>query len=124
MMGCDHPKQRVILHGPTYIEEHVMTRKNQAQAKKGPRKTPAKRPAKKTAAVVPVQTKTPAKEPAKTPEPAQEQLATMVEPLAPQAFQLVVNIIDSAPMKGSDAQIIIQLKMELARVAGVQRGQQ
>ena len=88
-----------------------MTRKN----------TAGRGPAKKTLDKVPAKTQKPAVEPAKTPEP---QLATLVEPLAPQALKLVLSIIDVAPMKGSDAQMVIQLKMELARVAGVQRGKQ
>ncbi len=88
-----------------------MTRKN----------TPAKRPAKKTPAKVPAKPKTPAAEPAATPEP---QLSTLVEPLAPQALKLALNIIDNADIKGKDANLVIQLKLELARVAGVRRGQQ
>lgn len=94
-----------------------MTRKKTAGRTPGKKKTPAKVPAKKTPAKVPADTKTPAIEPAKTPE----KLSTLVEPLAPQALQLVLGIIDSADIKGKDAQLIIGLKIELGRVAGVQQ---
>ena len=92
-----------------------MTRKKTAG--RGPAKTPAK-------SKRPVTPKTPAKEPAKTPEPAQGQLATLVEPLAPQALKLVLSIIDNATMKGSEAQLVLGLKVELGRVAGAQSGRQ
>jgi hypothetical protein len=84
------------------------------------KKTPAKRPAKKTPAKAPAQPKTPAKEPAKPTDPT----AGLVRPLAPNALKLVLNIIDSAPMTGSDAQMVIGLKIELGRVAGVQQSGQ
>ena len=74
-------------------------------------KTPAKEPA---------TPKTPAKEPAKPTDPT----AGLVRPLAPNALKLVLDIIDNAPMKGSDAQLIIGLKIELGRVAGVQQSGQ
>ncbi len=75
---------------------------------------------KKTPAKVPAKPKTPAKEPANPTDPT----AGLVKPLAPNALKLVLDLIDSAPMKGSDAQMIIGLKIELGRVAGVQqRGQ-
>jgi len=84
------------------------------------KRTPAKRPVKRrTPAKVPAKTQTPAKVPAKTPE----KLLTLVEPLAPNALKLVLAIIDNATMKGSEAQLVIGLKVELARVAGVNSGQ-
>ncbi len=78
------------------------------------KKTPAKRPAKKTPAK-PAQPKTPAAAPAKPTDPT----AGLVRPLAPNALKLVMDIIDNAPMKGSEAQLVIGLKIELGRVAGV-----
>ena len=86
-------------------------------------KAPAKRPVKsRTPAKVPAKTQTPAKVPATPPE----NLVTLVQPLAPQALKLVLSIIDNATMKGSEAQLVIGLKVELGRVAGagLQRGQQ
>ena len=75
---------------------------------------------KKTPAKAPATPKTPAKEPVIPTDPT----AGLVKPLAPNALKLVLNIIDSAPMKGSDAQLIIGLKIELGRVAGVQQSGQ
>jgi len=89
---------------------------------RGKARAPAKARA-KTPAKVPAKSKTPAVEPANTPEPNQE-LAKLVEPLAPNALKLALDIIDNATIKGADAQLVIQLKLELARVAGVQREQQ
>ncbi len=83
------------------------------------KKTPAKRPANKTPAK-PAQPKTPAKEPAKPADPT----AGLVRPLAPNALKLALSIIDSAPMTGADAQMVIGLKIELGRVAGVQQSGQ
>ncbi len=79
------------------------------------KKTPAKGPAKKTPAKAPVQPKTPAVAPAPPTDPT----AGLVKPLAPNALKLVLDIIDNAPMKGSEAQLVIGLKIELGRVAGV-----
>jgi hypothetical protein len=84
------------------------------------KKTAGRGPAKKTPAKGPAQAKTPAKAPAEIPV----KLSTLVEPLAPQALQLVLGIIDNADIKGKDAQLVIGLKVELGRVAGVPRGQQ
>ncbi len=83
------------------------------------KKAPAKRPANKTPAK-PAQPKTPAQEPAKPIDPR----AGLVKPLAPNALKLVLDIIDNAPMKGSEAQLVIGLKIELGRVAGVQQSGQ
>lgn len=54
------------------------------------------------------------KEP-KTAEPEAEEV--LVRPLDPRAFQFVMQIIDQANIKGSDASNIVNLRMELARVA-------
>lgn len=80
-------------------------------------RAPAKVPA-------PKQTKLPAKEPvapkpeAETPKPS-EQKTVLVEPLSGPAFQLTMQIIDSADFKGRDVNQVIAVKMELARVAGL-----
>lgn len=44
-----------------------------------------------------------------------------VRPLDPKAFQLVMSIIDNAQIRGADANNILQLRMELARVANVRQ---
>ncbi len=76
---------------------------------------------KKTAGRGPAKSQTPAREPAKKPEPELEKL---VKPLDSGALKLVLSIIDSAAMVGGDAEVIIKLKLELARAAGVQSGRQ
>lgn len=54
-------------------------------------------------------------------EQAQEQQEpAMVQAMQPQAFQMVMEIIDNATVKGSEAGNVILLKNELCRVAGMQ----
>ena len=96
-----------------------MTRKRTPAKRPVKRRAPAKSTAKKTPAKVPAETKAPAEEPATPPE----NLVTLVQPLAPNALKLVLSIIDNATMKGSEAQLVIGLKVELGRVAGVNSGQ-
>jgi len=56
-------------------------------------------------------------------EPATEQ-SDMVAKLDPQAFQMVMQIIDKAPCTGADAGAILMLKRELGRVANAQQQSQ
>lgn len=72
--------------------------------------------------------KTPAKKavtPKKSPVPeavqkamAGEDAPKMVQAMHPDAFRLAVEIVNRADIKGSDAETIMLLKRELARVAG------
>lgn len=65
------------------------------------RKTPAK--------------KTPAKKPAAKKAEAEQNL---VAPMHPDAFKLAMTIVNQADIKGGDAETIVLLKRELARVSG------
>jgi len=46
-------------------------------------------------------------------------LSKQVEPLDKEAFRTVIQIIDRAEFKGSEAGNVIMLKKELARAAGM-----
>lgn len=95
-------------------------------------KTPAKKPTKaKTLAQKRAAAEKLAKNPTRvippemiTEEPPEVVLGKMitwekVEPLHPSMLKLALDIIDNATIKGSEAQSVIRLKIELARVAGV-----
>lgn len=69
------------------------------------KKTPAKKPAAK---------KNANKQP-RVEQPTQQ----LVQPLAKEALQMVLGIIDRSDVKGGDAGNIIMLKQELARAAGI-----
>lgn len=82
-----------------------------AATKKKPasrRKAPVKKPAAKKAA---------AEEKPEQPE------VQMVAPMHPDAFRLAMAIVNAADIKGGDAENVLLLKRELARVAGAQQGQ-
>jgi len=72
------------------------------------RKTPAKRPAKVKGKVDPAAKGTPAVE---TPK--------LVEPLDSDSFKRVMDLIDASTIRGRDAEAVIRLRRELARVAGL-----
>lgn len=87
-----------------------MTAKNKKRA-------PAKRPAPKT--------KLPVKEPAAPDTPDDEQPTIdvptqLVEPLNGQVLSLLMQIIDNTDFKGREINQVIAVKLELARVAGIQ----
>lgn len=52
-------------------------------------------------------------------EEAQGEPIKLVEPLDPQAFQMVMQVIDKADFKGSDMGNVLLLRRELARVSGI-----
>ena len=63
----------------------------------------------------PVEKKTPAKKTA----PAAKEEVKLVAPLDQGAFKTMLQLIDASDIKGGDAQNILKLKAELARVAGL-----
>ena len=73
------------------------------------KKTPAKRKpaAKKPAAEAPVQ----------TPDGSE-----LVAPMHPDAYKLAMRLINTSDVKGGDAETIVLVKRELARVAGQLQG--
>lgn len=89
------------------------TKKTTAR-KPSTRKTPTKKP---VADAVEKELKTDKPE-ANAKEPGKEP-AELVQALDPKAFQMVMQIIDRADIKGSDAGAIINLRRELVRVANV-----
>jgi hypothetical protein len=81
----------------------VTNRTKKTPAKKTGRKAPAKAPAKETAESTP-----------------EEDKRQPVEPLASDAFQMLMELIDNAPFKGKDAIAVLNLKREVVRVAGIE----
>lgn len=80
-------------------------------------RAPAKQPAPKLSAKEPAAT--PDQE---TPSPTAEVLpepTVLVAQLSQNAFQLIMQIIDNANFKGSEAGQVLAVKLELARVAGL-----
>jgi hypothetical protein len=78
------------------------------------KKTPAKRSARKPRAKKPAP-----KVDADAKKAEDNKRPEMVAPLNREAFQMVMSIIQNANIKGADVENVIQLKMELMRVAGV-----
>ena len=59
------------------------------------------------------------KTPAKKTAPAAKEEVKLVAPLDQGAFKSLLQIIDNSDIKGGDAQNILKIKAELARVAGL-----
>lgn len=60
-----------------------------------------------------------------TAEAVSDALATpeKVDPMHPEAYRLAISIVNSADIKGGDAETIVLLKRELSRVSGHTEGQ-
>ncbi len=62
--------------------------------------------------------KTPAKRPAKVKIP-EAPPPKLVQPLDGDSFKRVMDLIDASTIRGRDAEAVIRLRRELARVAGL-----